>query len=73
MVSPALQEMVDALGAEDRLSLIEYLMLTTDPTDEAITLAQIDVLARRDAELEADPSIGVTRDEFMARLRAEWT
>ena len=72
MVTPALREIVDALSTEDRVSLLEYLERTTDLGSVTLTDEQLAVIARRDAEMDADPSIGVSEDEFMARLRAQW-
>jgi len=40
--------------------------------DVSLTDEQVPTIDRRDAEMDADPSIGVPRDEFMARLRAKW-
>jgi len=72
MVSAALRETVDALSGEDRVSLLEYLERTTDRGGDDLTAEQLATVARRDAEMDSDPSIGLTADEFMASLRAKW-
>jgi len=71
MVGVALQQAVDALSLEDRVSLLEYLERTTDFGD-APTAQQLLTLGRRDSEMDADPSIGLSEAEFMAKLRATW-
>ena len=73
MVTRALQEIVDALSVEDRVSLLEYLERTTDLDGMTLTDKQLAVIDRRNAEMDADPSLGVSEDEFMARLRDQWT
>ena len=72
MVSSALYEAVDALSIEDRVSLLEYLERTIGVDDMTLTDEQLATLDRRDAEMDADPTLGVTEDEFFARLEAKW-
>jgi len=70
MVTAALRETVDALSVEERISLLEYIERTTDLGDDSLTDEELVTLDRRDAELEADPSIGLSSDELFRRLRA---
>jgi len=72
MVTAALRETVDALSAEERVSLLEYLERTTDVDTMTLTEEQLAVLERRDAEMDADPSLGVFEDEFIERLTSKW-
>jgi putative addiction module component (TIGR02574 family) len=72
MVTTALRETVDALSAEDRVSLLEYLERTTDFGDTTLTEEQLALLDRRDAEMDANPELGVSEDEFIAKLKAKW-
>jgi len=72
MVSPTIYEAVDALSVEDRMSLLEYLERTVGVDDMTLTDEQLATLDRRDAEMDADPALGVSEDEFFARLEAKW-
>ena len=38
-----------------------------------LTHEQLATMFRRDAELDADPSLWITQDELMADLRANWS
>ena len=71
MVSQTLQQTVDALSVEDRVSLLEYLERTTDFGD-VLTDDQLATITRRDEEMDADPSLGISEREFATRLRARW-
>jgi putative addiction module component (TIGR02574 family) len=72
MVTSGLRETVDALSAEDRVSLLEYLERTTDFGDAELTDEQLTMLDRRDAEMDANPELGVPEGEFIARLKNKW-
>ena len=72
MVNVTLQRTVDALSMEDRASLLEYLERTSNFSDTTLTEEQLAIIAGRDAEMEANPSIGISEDEFMSKLRAKW-
>jgi len=72
MVSLALQQTIDALSIEERISLLEYLERTTDIGDMTLTDDQLAELERRDAQMDADPGIGIPGDEFIERLKAKW-
>ena len=72
MFSEALRETVDALSPDEQASLLEYLERVVGVDDMKLTDEQLATIDRRDAEMDADQSLGVSRDEFMARLRAKW-
>ena len=72
MVSLTLQQTINELSIEDRADLLEYLERTTDFGDTTLTSEQLATIARRDAEMDIDPSIGLSEHEFMTRLRAKW-
>jgi len=72
MVNLTLQRTIDSLSMEDRASLLEYLERTSNFNDTTLTEAQLAVIASRDAEMDANPSIGVSEDEFMSKLRNKW-
>lgn len=52
------------------MSLVEYIERTTDLGDDTLTDEELATLDRRDAEMDANPSIGLSRDELFRRLRA---
>ena len=70
--SAALLEAVDALSFEDRVSLLEYLERTTNFTDIELSEEELATLDRRNAEMDADPALAISEDEFFARLKAKW-
>jgi len=70
MVTAALRETVDALSVEDQVSLLEYLERVVGASDADLTDEQLAVLDRRDAEMDADPSIGIPEDVFFRQIRA---
>ena len=71
MVTAALREAVDALGIEDRMSLLEHLERTIDDLDdEPPTDEQLATISHRDAEMDADPTIGTPEEEFFRQVRA---
>jgi len=72
MVTAALRETVDALSVEERMSLVEHIERTTDLSDGTLTDEELATLDRRDAEMGADPTLGVSEDELIARLKANW-
>jgi len=72
MVTAALRETVDALSVEDQVSLMEYLERIVGVDDVELTDEQLATLDRRAAEMDANPTLGVSRDEFIARLKAKW-
>ena len=70
MVTTELREVVDALSVEERFSLLEYIERTTDVGDIALTEEELAILDRRDAEMDAVPSIGIPADELFRRIRS---
>lgn len=72
MVSTALRETVDALSVEDQVSLLEYLERVVGAGEVNLTDEQLATLDRRNAEMDADPTLGVSEDEFFARLETKW-
>jgi len=72
MVSAALRETVDALSVEEQVSLLEYLERVVGAGDADLTNEQLATVRRRDAEMDAVPSLGVSEEEFFARLEAKW-
>lgn len=67
MVNPALQSAIEAMSLDERLELVEYIE-STAPVE--VTEQQRATIRSRAAELEADPSIGLTWGELKARLAA---
>ena len=65
MVTAALRETVDALGVDEQVSLLEYLDRIVGVDDTELTDEQLATLDRRDANMDADPSLGIPRDEIM--------
>lgn len=72
MVNPALQSAIDAMSLDERLELVEYIESTVESSPVAVTETQRATIQSRAAELAADPSIGLTRDELDARIGERW-
>ncbi|MGL5826185.1 MAG: addiction module protein [Nocardioides sp.] len=70
MVNPALQSAIEALSLDERLELVEYIESTVESAPIAISDEDQATIRSRAAELDADPSIGLTWDELKARLDA---
>ena len=68
MVNPALQSVIEAMSLDERLELVEYIESTVDQSQIEVTEEQKALIRSRAAELQADPSIGLTWDELKARL-----
>ena len=68
MVNPTLQSAIDALSVGERLELVEYIESTVTTEPAAITRDEEQMIVSRAAELESDPSIGLTWDEMKRRL-----
>jgi putative addiction module component (TIGR02574 family) len=66
----ALESEVLRLPTSDRVRLLDRVVASLD-ADAARDAAWDALAARRDAEIEADPSAAVPLDEAAARLRAE--
>jgi putative addiction module component (TIGR02574 family) len=70
MVNPALQSAIEAMSLDERLELVEYIESTVELEPIEVTDEQKAMIRSRTAELQADPSIGLTWDELRARLAA---
>ncbi len=70
MVNPALQSAIEAMSLDERLELVEYIESTVDQSQIEVTEEQKSLIRSRAAELQADPSIGLTWDELKARVAA---
>ncbi len=72
MVTPALQETLGSLSLSERVDVINFLQRTLVPAPDGLTEQQMATVRRRDAEMDADPSIGLTWDELDSRLQHKW-
>lgn len=70
MVNPTLQSAIEAMSLDERLELVEYIESTVESAPVEVTEEQKSTIWSRAAELQADPSIGLTWDELKARLAA---
>jgi putative addiction module component (TIGR02574 family) len=72
MIDPALQAEIDAMSFDERMELVAYIERTIESESVEISEEKKTVVRSRAAELEADPSIGLTWDELSARLASRW-
>ena len=72
MVNPALQTAIEALSLDERLELVEYIESTVESSPIEVTEEQKTMIRSRAAELQADPSIGLTWEELDARMGSRW-
>ncbi|MGQ0625440.1 MAG: addiction module protein [Sporichthyaceae bacterium] len=72
MVNPALQSAIDAMSLDERLELVEYIESTVEAAPIAVTETQKATIRSRAAELAANPSVGLTREELDARINQRW-
>ena len=72
MVNPALQSAIEAMSLDERLELVEYIESTVESAPIELTEEQKVLIRSRAAELQADPSLGLTWDELDARMGARW-
>jgi len=72
MVSPALQSAIEAMTLDERFDLIEYIESTVDRSEIEVAEEQKALIRSVAAELQADPSIGLTWEELDARMGARW-
>lgn len=70
MVTPSLQSAIQAMSLDERLELVEYIESTVESEPIEVTDDQKAMIRARAAELEADPSVGLTWDDLKARLAA---
>ena len=71
MVTQALQESLSALSVAERADVIDFLQRSLVP-DALLTESQETMVRQRDAQMDADPSLGLTWDELDARLQSKW-
>lgn len=69
-MNPALQSAIEAMSLDERLELVEYIESTVESEPIEVTDEQKAMIRARAAELQADPSIGLTWDELKTRLAA---
>ena len=72
MVNPDLQSAIEALSVEERLELVDYIESTVFDRPAAVTEEQKSLIRSRAADLEADPSIGLSWDDLDARMGSRW-
>ena len=68
MVNPTLQSAIEAMSLDERMELVEYIESTVESALVEVTEEQKSTIRSRAAELQADPSIGLTWNELKARL-----
>lgn len=71
-MNPALQSAIEAMSLDERLELVEYIESTVESAPIEVTEEQKAIIRSRAAELDADPSIGLTWDELDAWMGARW-
>ncbi len=72
MVNPTLQSAIEAMSLDERWELVEYIESTVDQSQLEVTEEQKVLIRSRDAELQSDPSIGLTWGELDARMGSRW-
>lgn len=72
MVNPALQSAIEALSLDERLELVEYIETTVEQSQIDVSDEQRSLVRSRASNLQANPSIGLTRDELDARMGRRW-
>lgn len=72
MVNPALQSAIEAMSLDERLELVEYIESTVESEPIGVTDEQKAMIRSRAAQLQTDPSIGLTWDELDARMGSRW-
>ena len=72
MVNPTLQSAIEAMSLDERLELVEYIESTVDLATIEVTDEQQAMIRARAADLQADPSIGLSWDELDARIGSRW-
>jgi hypothetical protein len=72
MVSSALQESLGSLTLAERIDVIDFLQRSLVSGPAEIGARDKVTIRRRDAELEADPSVGLTWAELDAGLQDAW-
>jgi putative addiction module component (TIGR02574 family) len=74
MVTDTLQRAIGELTPDELAELREAIDYALDPTQTStsLTAAQERMVTSREAEMAADPSIGLTREELNERIRVRW-
>ena len=72
MVSPALRSTIDAMSVDDRCALADYVESTIDRVPAGLTAAQLAEVRRRDAEMDANPSLALTWEQIDAKMADLW-
>lgn len=72
MVSDDLRAAVEAMSLGERFELIEYIERAIDSSPIEVSDEQKMTVRSRAAELQADPSIGLSWDELKARIGSRW-
>jgi len=73
VINSALQSAIQAMTLDERLELVEFIEGTIDQADVDVTGDQKAVIRSRAAELQAEPTIGLTWDELKARMGTRWS
>ncbi len=60
------------MSLDERFELVDYIESTVDQSEIEVSEEQKALIRSRAAELQADPSIGLTREELDARMGARW-
>ncbi|MDT0202976.1 addiction module protein [Nocardioides sp. AE5] len=68
MVNPALQSAIEAMSVAERLELVDFIESTVENVAITIDEDHKSMIRSRAAELEADPTIGLTWAELQSRL-----
>ena len=68
MVTLELQEALSRLDLAERLEVIDLLQQSLVPPPAELTESQVEMIRQRDAEMDADPSIGLSWAEVRSRL-----
>ena len=68
MVTLELQEALSRLNLAERLDVIDLLQQSLVVPPVVLDESQVEMIQQRDAEMDADPSIGLTWDEVRSRL-----
>ena len=70
MVTSTMRKAVEALSPQERVELLDYIS-STMPTDLELTEEEKAMIRQRDAEMDADPSIGLDWKEVYDELITE--
>ena len=71
MVSSTLQRSLESLSISERIDVIDFLQRTLVPPFH-LTESEKDMVRSRAADMDTDPSIGLTWDELDSHLQSVW-